>query len=65
MPTFTCRTCRRSVTYLDRRDVPYHPFCSERCQMVDLGAWFDGRYRIEGSSDDDVATELPDADSTE
>lgn len=33
--------------------------------MLDLGAWFDGRYRIEGSNDDEGATEPPDADPGE
>ena len=27
---------------------PYRPFCSERCSVVDLAAWADGRYRIAG-----------------
>lgn len=22
------------------------PFCSERCKLIDLGAWADGRYSI-------------------
>ena len=25
----------------------YRPFCSARCQQVDLGRWFQGTYRIE------------------
>ena len=24
------------------------PFCSERCQLIDLGRWLDGDYRIAG-----------------
>ena len=24
------------------------PFCSERCRLLDLGKWLDGRYRIAG-----------------
>jgi len=24
----------------------YRPFCSERCKMVDLGAWANEAYRI-------------------
>ena len=24
----------------------YQPFCSERCQQVDLGRWLKGNYRI-------------------
>ena len=29
------------------KDVPTFPFCSERCKLVDLGAWLDETYRIE------------------
>jgi endogenous inhibitor of DNA gyrase (YacG/DUF329 family) len=25
---------------------PFRPFCSERCRMIDLGAWVDEEYRI-------------------
>jgi endogenous inhibitor of DNA gyrase (YacG/DUF329 family) len=24
----------------------YRPFCSERCKLIDLGAWATGQYRI-------------------
>ena len=27
----------------------WRPFCSERCKMLDLGAWASERYRIETS----------------
>ncbi len=27
------------------------PFCSQRCRVIDLGAWAEGTYRIDG---DDV-----------
>jgi len=25
---------------------PYRPFCSERCKLIDLGAWASESYRI-------------------
>jgi len=25
---------------------PYRPFCSERCKMIDLGAWASESYRV-------------------
>jgi endogenous inhibitor of DNA gyrase (YacG/DUF329 family) len=25
---------------------PFRPFCSERCKMIDLGAWADESYRV-------------------
>ena len=27
---------------------PFRPFCSERCQLIVLGAWVSGEYRIPG-----------------
>jgi endogenous inhibitor of DNA gyrase (YacG/DUF329 family) len=34
------------------RDNPHRPFCSERCRLVDLGAWAQERYRIRAEEDD-------------
>ena len=31
------------------------PFCSERCKLIDLGRWLDGKYQVpavEGDGDD-------------
>ena len=38
-----CPTCRQPTTY---RDNPYRPFCSERCKLLDLGAWVNGEYAV-------------------
>lgn len=27
---------------------PWRPFCSERCQLIDLGAWVSEWYRMPG-----------------
>jgi endogenous inhibitor of DNA gyrase (YacG/DUF329 family) len=33
------------------------PFCSERCKLIDLGRWLDGRYQVPVAPDDqDEAT---------
>ena len=24
----------------------FHPFCSERCKLIDLGRWLGGKYQI-------------------
>jgi endogenous inhibitor of DNA gyrase (YacG/DUF329 family) len=29
---------------------PYKPFCSEKCKLVDLGAWLDESYRVADQS---------------
>lgn len=31
----------------------FFPFCSERCKLIDLGAWFDAGYRIPAKPDED------------
>jgi endogenous inhibitor of DNA gyrase (YacG/DUF329 family) len=31
-----CPTCRREI---DWASSPFRPFCSERCRLIDLGAW--------------------------
>jgi len=54
-PRVKCPICRVEVVWEDN---PYRPFCSERCQLIDLGAWTEERYRIPGhepepSTDDD------------
>jgi endogenous inhibitor of DNA gyrase (YacG/DUF329 family) len=32
-----CPTCGRPIEWSDTS--PYRPFCSERCRLIDLGAW--------------------------
>lgn len=31
---------------------PTFPFCSDRCKLIDLGRWLDGRYQVPGVEDD-------------
>ena len=37
-PRVRCPTCQRELDWSD--EFPWRPFCSERCKMADLGAWF-------------------------
>jgi uncharacterized protein len=37
-----CPTCKREVD----ADGRYFPFCSERCRLIDLGRWLDGKYQV-------------------
>lgn len=37
-----CPICRKPVEMGD----PYMPFCSERCKLIDLGAWASEKYVI-------------------
>ena len=36
-PRLSCPTCKRELEWSER--FPWRPFCSERCKLVDLGAW--------------------------
>ena len=38
-----CPTCKAGV---ERASSRQFPFCSERCQQVDLGRWFSEEYRV-------------------
>ena len=43
-----CPTCRRPVEWSAAS--PFRPFCSERCRLIDLGAWFSEQHRIPDES---------------
>ena len=38
-----CPICRKEVEWEGN---PHRPFCSERCRMIDLGAWVAGEYSV-------------------
>lgn len=40
-----CPQCKADVPWTP--ESKWRPFCSERCKMIDLGAWASERYRIE------------------
>jgi endogenous inhibitor of DNA gyrase (YacG/DUF329 family) len=46
MPTLECPTCRKQIKYADLKEVPYRPFCSRRCKLVDLGRWLNEEFRV-------------------
>ena len=48
MEPLHCPTCKKDVP----PDAKSFPFCSERCRLVDLGNWLDGKYRIASQNDE-------------
>ncbi|MDH4231275.1 MAG: DNA gyrase inhibitor YacG [Nitrospirota bacterium] len=40
-----CPVCKNITTWEEN---PFRPFCSERCRLIDLGAWASEEYRIAG-----------------
>ena len=43
-----CPNCGRQVRY--SKDNPYRPFCSERCRLLDLGAWANEERTVPGNA---------------
>jgi endogenous inhibitor of DNA gyrase (YacG/DUF329 family) len=48
-----CSLCRQPATWEGN---PWRPFCSERCQLIDLGTWAAEQYRVPGPN---LLMELP------
>lgn len=44
--SLNCPTCQQAITWDE--SFPYRPFCSERCQLIDLGDWANESHRIPG-----------------
>jgi hypothetical protein len=51
--TIACPQCGATVEWSP--DSRWRPFCSERCKLIDFGAWASGAYRV-------PTAEAPDAD---
>ena len=62
--TVDCPTCGRRVEWTPANK--WRPFCSERCKLVDLGAWATERYVVPADTPgrdaraDDAERPLPD-----
>ena len=52
-----CPQCGKPVEWSPRS--PFRPFCSERCKLIDLGAWATEAYRVP------VVEERDDPDASE
>ena len=53
-PALHCPICRKPVAF----DSPEMPFCSERCRIIDLGAWASEEYRISTPGGRDIEDEF-------
>jgi endogenous inhibitor of DNA gyrase (YacG/DUF329 family) len=53
----TCPHCGAAVEWGPQSK--YRPFCSERCRMIDLGAWATEAYRIPVEEDKDTPESAP------
>ena len=41
--TFPCPRCGEASTWEGNE---FRPFCSERCKLIDLGAWANDEYKL-------------------
>lgn len=48
----SCPTCGTAAPWDPAN--PFRPFCSERCKMIDLGAWATERYRVPVAPSEDT-----------
>ena len=57
MPTTVkCPRCGKPVEWKESNR--FRPFCSERCKLIDLGAWANEEHAIPGSPEfDDLMTD--------
>ncbi len=49
-----CPTCGRRMEFERSTDALHRPFCSKRCQFIDLDKWFRGEYRLSEPLPDDA-----------
>lgn len=50
-----CPTCEKAVAWV--ASSKFRPFCSDRCRLIDLGEWADGKRSIPSDADHDDVTE--------
>ena len=56
----TCPTCGKQAPWDENNR--WRPFCSERCRLIDLGAWFGENYRLPGDTREPAETPPTDDD---
>jgi hypothetical protein len=53
-----CPTCGRLIEWSEAS--PHRPFCSDRCRLIDLGAWFSEQRAVpDGAPGNDSELDLP------
>ncbi|WP_127956512.1 DNA gyrase inhibitor YacG [Serratia microhaemolytica] len=61
--TVNCPTCGNDVAWAATS--PYRPFCSKRCQLIDLGEWADEQKRIPSTAELSEFDQWSEADQNE
>jgi len=63
---YKCPVCQKTVKGLTQEkseEAKFFPFCSQRCRLIDLGAWLDAEHKIisgfESQEPEDSSDTLP------
>jgi uncharacterized protein len=54
-----CPTCSSRFQIATIGELPSFPFCSERCRLIDLGRWIDGKYVLPGATSPSGSADRP------
>lgn len=55
--TVQCPTCSSAVDWVTANE--WRPFCSERCKLIDLGAWASEAYRVPDDAESPDSGAIP------
>ncbi len=55
-----CPSCKCQIAWISEN--VYRPFCSDRCQLIDLGAWAEQKYSVISESQEIPLDEFDDSD---
>jgi endogenous inhibitor of DNA gyrase (YacG/DUF329 family) len=63
-----CPRCGKPALFNSQN--PFRPFCSERCKMIDLGQWAEGKYALPAAAPteaeiEQALSELEEKDSSD
>lgn len=62
VPRVKCPTCGTRLEWSPAS--PWRPFCSERCKLLDLGAWLTEQHAIPGERVEDDSDPQLDSESS-
>ncbi len=58
-----CPRCGQ-LCFFEKQLNPSRPFCSERCQLIDLGKWASEDYRVPASTEPNGSADLQSENAT-
>ena len=61
MQVVKCPYCGKETPYEGNE---FRPFCSERCKMIDFGAWADERYAVPADTSEMTEADLEEISRT-